>query len=254
MTRLGLLCVFVVLLPLLADGNKLAYYSSHARPEQCAEGGSGMLIYSYIPHSTMVRLASVFDGVSWAKSGVLSTPSEGSGMEKAIRLVQTEEMKTQKNARVVQDIESLSSAIDTVGELDDIQIIELAIESDLLEKKRMSESSLKGVIQKVQAHSCGTILFLEKVDAGKKTKEAQTSMLFGEGLFGSTAGVDRVLSSSSSSSSSSNVNMTPDTLVGLMLGASFLATILIGLGCMNDLRGASTFTDEKSIPPVGKES
>lgn len=268
MLRLGLLYIFGALLPFLSGGNKIAYYSSNARPEQCEEGTAQMLVYSYTQHDTLVRLANIFDGVSWAKSGVLSTPSpskssksevvkvgEGSGMEKAISMIQTKENKVRKETRVVRGIESLSTAIDTLGEIDDAQLIELAIDGDLFENTAATESSLKTAIAKVQAHACGVFLFVEKADAGDKmTKKTEDSMLFGEGIFGSVTGVERLLSSTSYSSSSAYLSMTPEILVGLILGASFLATILIGLGCTNDIRGASVFTDEKSIPPIGKES
>ena len=172
MLRLGLLYIFGVS-AFLTGGNKIAYYSSNARPEQCEEGTAQMLVYSYTQHDTLVRLANIFDGVSWAKSGVLSTPSpskssksevvkvgEGSGMEKAISMIQTEENKVRKEARVVRGIESLSTAI-TLGEMDDAQLIELAIDGDLFENKAATESSLKTAIVKVQAHACGVFLFVE---------------------------------------------------------------------------------------------
>ena len=51
-----------------------------------------------------------------------------------------------------------------------------------------------------------------------------------------------------------NLYITPDIMVGLFVCFAFVVIVLVGLGCTNDIQGAASFTDEKSIPPVGKEA
>ena len=241
----------------------VSYYYSMG--EQC-EKTERVFIYAYVPRDTMKQLTSVFDAVSWWKSGVFNAPSgshnelagltgeDSSEIKEMIEFFHPGEEKSAK--ATYHDVPSLSSAMRDAGETKNQQIVVLEIDEDISGKKGMLDS-LKVIMGNVQSRECSAFLFIEKGSARAKGEKRESSTLFGDGLFAGRSGNGRVLSSSSSSSSgssSSSLNMTPDTFVGLVLFASFLFIILVGLGCTNDIKGATVFTDEKSIPPVGKEA
>ena len=50
------------------------------------------------------------------------------------------------------------------------------------------------------------------------------------------------------------LNMTPEILCGLLTLFVFIITVILGLQCTNDVKGSSSFTDEKSVPNIGKEA
>jgi len=48
--------------------------------------------------------------------------------------------------------------------------------------------------------------------------------------------------------------ITPDIFTAIMTVVFVAVIMYCGLSCMNDIQGASSWTDEKSIPPIGKEA
>jgi len=48
--------------------------------------------------------------------------------------------------------------------------------------------------------------------------------------------------------------ITPDILSGIITSFAIVFVFLFGLSQLSNIQGASTFTDEKSIPPIGKEN
>ena len=251
---------FTFFLLQVAQGTTISYFSTHPRPAQCEEE-TPLFMYAYVPLNTMKQLSSILDGASWTKSGVLNVPSGSHGGSVGSTSEVSDWIKEimdnlfshggKSNTLNLHDENEFITAVDSIGDKKSAQI--LAIDEDVLGKKGMLDA-LKVSTRKLQSHKCSAILFIEKGEASIKGVEKYGPPLFGDGLFAVKSGVGRVLSSSSSTSSADSLNMTPETLGGLILFASFLCIILVGLGCTNDIRGASSFTDEKSIPPVGKEA
>lgn len=50
------------------------------------------------------------------------------------------------------------------------------------------------------------------------------------------------------------LSMTPEIFCGLLTLFVFIIAVILGLQCTNDIKGSSSFTDEKSVPNIGKEA
>jgi hypothetical protein len=48
--------------------------------------------------------------------------------------------------------------------------------------------------------------------------------------------------------------ITPDIFTAIMTVAFIAVTMYLGLSCVDSIQGASSWTDEKSVPPIGKEA
>jgi hypothetical protein len=48
--------------------------------------------------------------------------------------------------------------------------------------------------------------------------------------------------------------LTPDIFTGLLSGFFFLATILIGFSCMNQIQGPTSFSNKEQVPAIGREA
>ena len=48
--------------------------------------------------------------------------------------------------------------------------------------------------------------------------------------------------------------LTPDIFTGLLSGFFFLATALIGVSCMNNIQGPTSFSHKENVPAIGREN
>jgi len=116
----------------------------------------------------------------------------------------------------------------------------------------------------VSAGRAGHVLFVAVVEPEAAAPAAQAAFASAPALTQSSKQRHRLLSQEkeyrptgtefSIYHSRDYLYMTPDIFTAIMTVAFIAAVMYCGLSCMNSIQGASSWTDEKSVPPIGKEA